>query len=86
MDQRQRHPLAADAEVLQRSLRLRAPKPVGGDGDLAETIGFDAGSAHDSALAKAGATGRMFPMFALAMAVSGPAPGESPARRVRSLE
>ena len=44
--QRQRHPLPADAEVLQGSLRLRAPQPVGRDGDFAHGVGFDAGLGH----------------------------------------
>jgi hypothetical protein len=43
LDQRQRHLLGADLEVGQRTLRLRAPQPVGGDLDRAERVLLDAG-------------------------------------------
>ena len=46
-DQRLRHALLADAEILQRALRLRAPVAVGGDLDRAEGVGFGAGFRHD---------------------------------------
>ena len=42
MDQRQRHPLPADAEVLQGALGLGAPIMRHGHRDLAHGIGFDA--------------------------------------------
>ena len=38
MNQLQRHALAGDAEILQAALGLRAPQPVRGDFDLAETV------------------------------------------------
>ncbi len=37
-----RHPLAADPEILDGALGLRAPKPVGGNLDGAEGICFSA--------------------------------------------
>ena len=40
-DQGLRHGLAADVEVVQRALRLRAPVPVGGDLDLPHAVAFD---------------------------------------------
>ena len=42
MDQRQRHALAADAEILQRTLRLRAPVMRSGHRDLAHGIALNA--------------------------------------------
>ena len=42
-DDLDRHPLAADLEVLERALGLGAPVAVGGDRDLAHRVGFDAG-------------------------------------------
>ena len=42
-DQRDRHALAADLEILQRPLGLRAPIAVGRHLDVAHGIGFDAG-------------------------------------------
>ena len=36
-----RHEFFADRKVFQRALRLRAPQPVGGHIDRAETVGFD---------------------------------------------
>jgi hypothetical protein len=40
--QRRRHLLAADFDVCQGPLGLRAPVAVGRDGDLAHRVGFDA--------------------------------------------
>ena len=40
---RLRHPLAADAEVLERALGLGAPVAVGDHFDRAERVGFGAG-------------------------------------------
>lgn len=37
-----RHQILADAEVLQRALRLRAPEAVGGHIDLAEAVDLSA--------------------------------------------
>ena len=42
MDERQRHTLAADAEIFQRALRLRAPVAARLDFDRPETIGLGA--------------------------------------------
>ncbi len=42
VDQRQRHGLAADAEILQAALRLRAPVMVGRHIDRPERVGFGA--------------------------------------------
>ena len=42
LDQLRRHLLAADLEVRQRALRLRAPEPIGGDLDRAERVLLDA--------------------------------------------
>ena len=42
-DQRLRHPLVADFEVLPRALGLRAPIAVGRDFDRPERVGFGAG-------------------------------------------
>ena len=49
-DDRVRHALrrAADPEILEGPLGLRAPVAVRGDGDLAERISFDAGFGHDA--------------------------------------
>ncbi len=41
-----RHSLLADVEVLQRALRLRAPKAVGGHLDFAQAVGLDARVRH----------------------------------------
>ncbi len=41
-----RHQVVTDAEILQRALGLRAPELVGGNVDLAETVGFLADIAH----------------------------------------
>ena len=43
VDQRHRHALAADAEILQRTLRLGAPVALGRDLDRAEGVGLGAG-------------------------------------------
>ena len=43
-DQGKRHALAADLEVAEAALGLRAPILAGGDFDGAERVGFDAGS------------------------------------------
>ena len=48
-DDRARHALAADLEVLDRALGLCAPIAVGGDLDLAHGVGFDAHVGHDGA-------------------------------------
>ena len=45
-----RHQIPADAEMLERTLGLRAPQLVGGNGDLTETVGFLAKFAHRSLL------------------------------------
>jgi hypothetical protein len=45
-DQLVGHPLGRDVEVVQRALGLRAPQPVGGDGDVAEGVSFDALVGH----------------------------------------
>ena len=42
-DQRARHALLADAEIIARALGLRAPIAVGRHFDRAERIGFGAG-------------------------------------------
>ena len=44
--QRNRHPLAPDAEVFEAALRLRAPQPVSWNLDWAEGVGFGAGISH----------------------------------------
>ncbi len=44
-DQRLRHAVAADLEILQRALGLRAPIAVGGHVDRTEAVGFAAGLA-----------------------------------------
>ena len=41
-----RHQVPANAEVLERALRLCAPEPVGRNIDFAETIGFLANVSH----------------------------------------
>ena len=41
-----RHQVLADAEMLERALRLRAPELVGGHIDLAEAVGFLANGDH----------------------------------------
>ena len=41
-DQLRRHGVAADVEVQQRALRLRAPVDVGRDVDLSHAVGFGA--------------------------------------------
>ena len=46
-DERQRHALLADAEILQRALGLRAPIFVRRDIDRSERIGLGAGLRHD---------------------------------------
>src|SRR4029079_12941244 len=43
-DQRPRHALGADAEVLDRALGLGAPVTVGRDFDRAEAVGLDPGA------------------------------------------
>ncbi len=64
MDERGGHPLVADGEVLDGTLRLRAPVTLSGNVDRAETVGFRAhchgslphdrlGSAQDTSSAKA---------------------------------
>ncbi|MCY1283300.1 hypothetical protein D9M70_321760 [compost metagenome] len=45
LDQRGRHLLVADAEVLARAFGLRAPKMIGGHGDAAQAVFLDAGVA-----------------------------------------
>lgn len=45
-DQRDGHSLAADGEIGDRALRLRAPIGLGGHLDRAETVGFGAGLDH----------------------------------------
>ena len=42
MDKRQRHPLAADLEVAEASLRLSAPVVIGWHFDRAECVGLGA--------------------------------------------
>ncbi len=42
-DQGKRHALAADLEIAEAALRLRAPILAGGDFDGAERVGFNAG-------------------------------------------
>src|SRR5258705_8575957 len=37
---RHRHPVMADTEILPRSLRLRAPVAIGGNLDRTEAVGF----------------------------------------------
>src|SRR6267378_8330442 len=46
MDELEGHAFARNAEVFQRSLRLRAPQPVGRDANFSEAIAFDAGVSH----------------------------------------
>ncbi len=46
MDERNRHALAADAEILQGALGLRSPEPLGGNLDRAEGVGLGAGGAE----------------------------------------
>ncbi len=43
-----RNEILPDTEVLQRSLGLCTPKPVGGNLDLAQAIGFDTHVHHDA--------------------------------------
>ena len=50
-DQRPRKVLAADAEVMERPLGLRAPVAVGGDGNLAHAVGLDAGRHQENSIA-----------------------------------
>src|SRR5262249_17767939 len=38
MDQRTRHSLGADSEILDGSLGLRSPQPIGRNGDRAEAV------------------------------------------------
>ena len=45
LDERNRHALAADAEILQGALGLRAPKALRGNLDWAEGVGLGAGGA-----------------------------------------
>ena len=54
-----RRQILADAEMLERTLGLRAPKPVGGDTDLAEGVGFYAKIAHLQLLNDGGAHRRI---------------------------
>ncbi len=42
VDERERHPILADLEILQGALGLRTPEPLGGDVDFAHRVGFDA--------------------------------------------
>jgi hypothetical protein len=44
MDDRDRHPVLADTEILPAAFGLRAPIAIGGDVDRTETIGLGAGS------------------------------------------
>jgi hypothetical protein len=46
VDERQRHLLGADTEILDRALRLRAPIAVCGHVDRAERVGLGAGVCH----------------------------------------
>ena len=55
MDERGRHPLAADGKVLDGSLRLRAPVALAGNLDRTEAVGFRA-RCHDPLLASSGRT------------------------------
>src|SRR5262249_38309854 len=41
MDERQRHAIGADLEVLERALSLRAPEAVGRDFDFTHRVGFN---------------------------------------------
>ena len=43
MDERHRHAVLADAEILPAALGLRAPITIGGDVDRTETVGLAAG-------------------------------------------
>jgi len=46
LDHIPRDQILADAEVLERALRLRAPELVRRDADLAQTVGFSAKLSH----------------------------------------
>jgi hypothetical protein len=46
LDHFTRHQIRANAEMLERTLRLGTPELIGGDTDLAEAVGFDAELAH----------------------------------------
>src|ERR1700730_3639980 len=54
-----RRQILADAEMLKRTLGLRAPKLVGGNTDLAEGVGFYAKIAHLQLLNGGGAHRRI---------------------------
>ncbi len=45
-DEGKRHALAADAEILERALRLRSPIALGRDRDRAHAVALDSGVCH----------------------------------------
>src|SRR5665213_1821684 len=79
---RHRHPVMADAEILPRTFGLRAPVPVGGNLDRTETVGLGAGGWGSRCRGRAG-----HPSYPLCKAArSHPAHAGAPQRHIDCTE